>query len=485
MREALFERDRAVPVRCYFKCCARSFRVVRVVLLTDMLASICVSGGVRDTRQLEHVEANGMSTGGGDVELRHKLEATQRDNEEIQQRAQGLEQTCKELITRLESKESEVSSLETRVHEYARRNEEIETQNRALTQKLKQSTTLADQAVDLNNEMESLRAKLVEAQQREAQQMRLVSSLEERLSTYQSQAEDTNSKSQSEAEVLRKQVEKLNSELATKNAKISRLETFQTTADELQQQSAELVETINTLKEENTLLQRQIEVKDTVIAQQKARALSLMAGPAVGNDTVTSSPSRKANLGSLLQGTPSRNASQTNLAAASPSPQPAQTANEPRMPSAAELEAQALLKQQQDQLNTMQAALAAREKDMVTQQRQLMEALTKINLSLVATRPKPPGTTVVLLGNLPEEVIYDPDIIDSMQQLIGGGDIKSFRWVSKDGEFLGFGFLELFETKDTDKAVSRNGRVYLNRQIAIAYATREEFEAGKPAVDTK
>lgn len=428
--------------------------------------------------QLEHADANGVPNG-GDVELRHKLEAAQRENEETQQRAQGLEQTCKELITRLESKEGEVSNLETRVMEYSRRNEEIETQNRALLQKLKQSTTLADQAVELNEEMESLRAKLVEAQQREAQQMRLVSSLEERLSTHQSETEDSNSKSATEAEMLRKQVEKLNAELSNKNAKITRLEAFQVTADELQQQSAELVETISTLKEENSLLHRQMEVKDTVIAQQKARALSLMAGNAGGgapSDAVTASPSRKANLGSLLQGTPQRSPSQNNLAAPHP--------EAPRTPSPAELEAQALLKQQQDQLNVMQSQLEAREKDMAAQQRQLMEALTKINLNLVATRPKPPGTKVILLGNLPEEVIYDPEIIESMQKLIGGSEIKAFRWVSKDGEFLGFGFLELFDTLEADKAVGHNGRVYLNRQISIAYATRDEFNAGKPGFDS-
>jgi uncharacterized phage infection (PIP) family protein YhgE len=420
----------------------------------------------------------GMSNGGGnDVDMRHKFDSLTREHEESQQRAAGLESTCKELITRLESKESEVSSLESRVLEFSRRNEEVETTNRSLAQKLKQSTTLADQAVELNDELEGMRAKLSEAQSKEQAQNRLVSSLEERLAHYQSQFEDSNSKNQSEAEQLTKMVEKLQAELVAKNAKITRLESFQATAEELQSQSAELMETISSLKEENQLLQRQIEVKDTVIAQQKAKALSMVSS-VQSSDAVTSSPSRKANLGSLLQTTPghSRNPS----TGASPTPPPPVQIVMPSEPSAAELEAQALLKQQQDQLNTMQAQLHAREKDMVDQQRQLMEALTRINLSLVATRPKPPGTCVVLLGNLPEEVIYVPDIVTSMEELVGGSEIKSFRWVSKDGEFLGFGFLEFHSTEDADQAVSRNGKIYLNRQISIVYATREEFEAGKP-----
>lgn len=410
--------------------------------------------------------------------MRHKLELLTRENEEMQQRASGLEQTCKELITRLESKESEVNSLEARVMEYSRRNEEIENQNRSLVQKLKQSTTLADQAVELNDEMESMKAKLAEAQQKEQSQNRLVSSLEERLAMFQSQAEDSNSKSATETEQLVKQVEKLTAELSLKNTKLARLDSLQIIIDELQSQSTELLETIQSLKEENHLLQRQIEVKDTVIAQQKARALSLVSQTQqTSSDTIIASPSRKANLGSLLQTTPTHSRSPSTGNSAS-TPRDATTS--PSEPSAAELEAQLLLKQQQDQLNNMQAQLEAREKDMVNQQRQLMETLTQINLNLVATRPKPPGTCIILLGNLPEEVIYDPEIIDSMEKLIGGSEIKSFRWVSKDGEFLGFGFLELHSTKDADKAVSHNGRVYLNRQISIVYATREEFEAGKP-----
>lgn len=384
-----------------------------------------------------------------------------------------MEATCKELITRLESKESEVASLESRVLEYSRRNEEIETQNRSIVQKLKQSSAMADQAVSLNDELEGLRAKLSDSASKEQTQNRLVSSLEERLAQYQSQYEDSHHKTASENETLLKQVEKLTAEVTSKNARLQRLESLQSTTDELQAQSNELVETITSLKEENQLLQRQIEVKDQVIAQQKARALSLLA-PA-SNDAVVASPSRKANLGSLLQSTPTHSRQPSGGSTPAPTPPP------PTIVVEQSAEAQALLKQQQDQLNTMQAQLEARERDMASQQRQLMEALTKINLTIVATRPKPPGTCVVLLGNLPEEVIYDPDIITSMEDLCGTSEIKSFRWVSKDGEFLGFGFLEFSTTMDADKAVSRNGRVYLNRQISIAYATREEFEAGKPS----
>lgn len=384
-----------------------------------------------------------------------------------------MEGTCKELITRLESKESEVSSLESRVLEYSRRNEEIETQNRSLVQKVKQSSAMADQAVSLNDELESLRAKLSESSNKEQTQNRLVSSLEERLSHYQSQYEDSHLQKASENEALLKQVEKLTSEITSKNARLQRLESLQSTTDELQSQSNELLETITSLKEENQLLQRQIEVKDTVIAQQKARALSLLA-PAPSSDTVVASPSRKANLGSLLQSTPTHSRQPSGGSTPAPTPPP------PTIVVEQSQEAQLLLKQQQDQLNSMQAQLEAREKDMATQQRQLMEALTNINLTIVSTRPKPPGTCVVLLGNLPEEVIYDPDIIASMEDLCGTPEIKSFRWVSKDGEFLGYGFLEFVSTQDADKAVSRNGRVYLSRQISIAYATREEFEAGKP-----
>lgn len=406
------------------------------------------------------------------------METLSREYEECQVRASGLESTCKELIARLESKEGEVSLLESRVLEFGRRNEEIESQNRSLVQKLKQSTSLADQAVSLNDELEMLRGKFSESSAKEVAQNRLVSSLEERLAVYQSQYEDSHAKTAQENETLLKQVEKMGAELAQKNARISRLEQLQATTDELQTQSSELMDTIASLKEENQLLQRQVDLKDQVIAQQKARALSLVSQSSNASDSVVASPSRKANLGALLQTTPSHsrspsNGGTTSAAPTSQTPPPAQTE--------IGAEAQMLLKQQQDQLNSMQAQLEAREKDMATQQRQLMETLTKINLNLVATRPKPPGTCVVLLGNLPEEVIYDPDIIASMEELVGGCEIKSFRWVSKDGEFLGFGFLEFINTKDADKAVSRNGRLYLNRQISIAFATREEFEAGKPS----
>ena len=417
------------------------------------------------------------SVGGVDVDQRRRLETMTREYEELQTRASGLESTCKELITRLESKEGEVSHLEARTLEFSRRNEEVETQNRSLLQKLKQSSSLADQAVSLNDELETLRAKFSDSSAKEAAQNRLVSSLEERLAVYQSQYEDSHAKTAQENETLLKQVEKMSAELTAKNAKIARLESLQATTDELQTQSSELMDTITSLKEENHLLQRQIELKDQVIAQQKARALSLVSQSGITSDAVVASPSRKANLGSLLQTTPthSRNPSGGANASAAPAnvtPPPVQTEMN--------AEAQLLLKQQQDQLSSMQAQLEAREKDMAAQQRQLMEALTKINLNLVATRPKPPGTCVVLLGNLPEEVLYDPEIIASMEDLVGGCELKSFRWVSKDGEFLGFGFLEFLNTKDADKAVSRNGKVYLNRQISIAYATREEFEAGKP-----
>lgn len=439
--------------------------------------------------QLEHAENNSAVNGGGsDVDQRRKFDTLSKDYEEMHQKALGLESTCKELITRLESKETEVSTLETRVLEFSRRNEEIETQNRSLISKLKQSTAMADQAMSLNEDMENLRQKLNESQLKEASQNRLVSSLEERLADYQSKFEDSHAKSSSDHEVLVKQIEKLNSEISSKNAKIQRLEALQSTTDELTSQSSELMETISSLKEENQLLQRQMEMKDNIIAQQKARALSMLSSQSQNNgpsDGVVSTPSRKANLGALLQTTPTHSRNPSNGSSANQLNSSTPNASTPSLPMTPEALAaseaqQALLKQQQDQLNSMQAQLEAREKDMASQQRQLMEALTKINLSIVATRPKPPGTCVVLLGNLPEEVLYDPDIISSMEDLVGGSEIKSFRWVSKDGEFLGFGFLEFLNTKAADKAVSNNGKVYLKRQISIDFATREEFEAGKP-----
>jgi nucleolin len=54
------------------------------------------------------------------------------------------------------------------------------------------------------------------------------------------------------------------------------------------------------------------------------------------------------------------------------------------------------------------------------------------------------------------------------------GEISALRWVEKDGQFKGCGFVEFAESSATDKAVAKSGTSLKGR------AVRVDFAAGKP-----
>lgn len=51
------------------------------------------------------------------------------------------------------------------------------------------------------------------------------------------------------------------------------------------------------------------------------------------------------------------------------------------------------------------------------------------------------------------------------------GEIAAIRWVEKDGQFKGCGFLEFTTTEATDEAVKLNGSDLLGRRVRVDFAT--------------
>jgi nucleolin len=87
-----------------------------------------------------------------------------------------------------------------------------------------------------------------------------------------------------------------------------------------------------------------------------------------------------------------------------------------------------------------------------------------------AATPKPDGCTTVFLGNLSFQI--DENAVRS--HFADCGEISSVRWVERDGQFKGCGFLEFSNSDATDKAVALNGSDILGR------AVRVDFSAPKP-----
>jgi nucleolin len=86
-----------------------------------------------------------------------------------------------------------------------------------------------------------------------------------------------------------------------------------------------------------------------------------------------------------------------------------------------------------------------------------------------APTPKPVGCRTIFVGNLSFNV-DDGKITD----FFGGcGEVKEIRWVEKDGQFKGCGFIEFVDSDSTDKAVAQNGTNFMGRPIRI------DFAAGK------
>lgn len=63
----------------------------------------------------------------------------------------------------------------------------------------------------------------------------------------------------------------------------------------------------------------------------------------------------------------------------------------------------------------------------------------------------------------------EPTIRDVFKEC---GDITDIRWVEKDGQFLGCGFVEFAESWSTDEAVKFNGMDVLGRPMRVDYSAR-------------
>jgi len=83
-----------------------------------------------------------------------------------------------------------------------------------------------------------------------------------------------------------------------------------------------------------------------------------------------------------------------------------------------------------------------------------------------APTPKPDGCTTVFLGNLSFQIDEN-----AVRTHFGDcGEISSVRWVERDGQFKGCGFLEFSNSDATDKAVALNGSDILGRAVRVDYS---------------
>jgi nucleolin len=90
-----------------------------------------------------------------------------------------------------------------------------------------------------------------------------------------------------------------------------------------------------------------------------------------------------------------------------------------------------------------------------------------------AERPpsqKEEGCVTVFVGNLP----FDIDE-DGMKNFFSDcGEVAALRWVEKDGQFKGCGFVEFTDSSATDKAVAKSGQSLKGRTVRV------DFASGKP-----
>lgn len=80
--------------------------------------------------------------------------------------------------------------------------------------------------------------------------------------------------------------------------------------------------------------------------------------------------------------------------------------------------------------------------------------------------PKPEGCTTVFLGNLSFQI--DEDKV--REAFADCGEISSVRWVERDGQFKGCGFVEFASSESTDAAVAKNGSDLLGRPVRVDYS---------------
>jgi len=90
------------------------------------------------------------------------------------------------------------------------------------------------------------------------------------------------------------------------------------------------------------------------------------------------------------------------------------------------------------------------------------------HLAKLPISAKPEGCTTVFLGNLSFN-IDDTTIAEVFKHC---GDISDIRWVEKDGEFKGCGFIEFYESWQTDEAVKLNGKEVMGRPMRVDYSAR-------------
>ena len=83
---------------------------------------------------------------------------------------------------------------------------------------------------------------------------------------------------------------------------------------------------------------------------------------------------------------------------------------------------------------------------------------------------KPAGCKTMFIGGLPQTVTED-----EVRGLFGDcGEITGIRWVERDGEFKGCGFIEFADTNAVDKAAEKNGTMLGSRSIRVDYAAAKE-----------
>jgi nucleolin len=83
-----------------------------------------------------------------------------------------------------------------------------------------------------------------------------------------------------------------------------------------------------------------------------------------------------------------------------------------------------------------------------------------------APTPKPDGCTTVFLGNLSFQI--DENAVRT--HFANCGEISNIRWVERDGQFKGCGFVEFAASEGTDKAVALNGSDLMGRAVRVDYS---------------
>jgi nucleolin len=83
-----------------------------------------------------------------------------------------------------------------------------------------------------------------------------------------------------------------------------------------------------------------------------------------------------------------------------------------------------------------------------------------------APTPKPDGCRTIFVGNLS----FSVDDAKMTEFFSSCGEVKEIRWVERDGQFKGCGFIEFTDSSATDNAVGKNGASFLGRPIRVDFA---------------